>query len=631
MINQQGDQESKWLCCDDGTGKNIYYINREDGSRLRSEPAEYLPEAFSNGMKRYYFRGSCTRCRKKEFPTLLSMNKRSILFSVNLCQACIHATTIDISSLSGPDAGDIIFNKHENITPFNLYRDLRNSMIDKERLQKLLLRAQEARRGLQIDLKLHRDSQLHSRMREIARQYGVFSGRYLSWGLGKVYDEYFGEVNNNDIPHGRGMRIFADKSMYIGNWKDGLRHTSGVGVWIRPDGYDYEGSWISDMKHGHGVLKYPNGDRYDGEFARDLEHGNGTILYVDGTTFEGRFRFGKRDGPGVLTKLDGTSTKDHYRDYVVIYNEKPLIKIMKEYDESAVTDELYQPESLFDLTNQKLSYVIRTAKIKISPSWIRQRMPDHLKPPFAEYFLKSRHPLPSDGVIAAVRDKAFVNSEQVSIGNVRFHLPDIETLIFFQSANSQLTSLRLIALKLDAQSIALLCQHVNRGLWMNLQLLDLSYNRMDVSSIRIVVQTCSQRKISALKLAYCNILANSAFAIASILRDDVNIKDLDISFNNIKGAGAEALAEALINNSSLESLNLRGNDIGTTGGSAFADLLLSNRTLKVLCLADNKVGPEIIGKISGRINGSIKDVMSSVRALEINIPARYEVMINREV
>ena len=125
----------------------------------------------------------------------------------------------------------------------------------------------------------------------------AYEGTYKSWGYAyDMFDEYYGDVNNKNEPHGLGVKWYADGSVYSGEWESGFRHTTGVGIWMRPDGSQYEGSWINDLKHGMGKQIFPDGSIYTGEFAKGLEHGAGKRTHTDGSKYEGKFRYGKKDG-----------------------------------------------------------------------------------------------------------------------------------------------------------------------------------------------------------------------------------------------------------------------------------------------------------------------------------------------
>mmetsp|Transcript_25897 Transcript_25897/g.58609 ORF Transcript_25897/g.58609 Transcript_25897/m.58609 type:complete len:80 (-) Transcript_25897:527-766(-) len=60
------------------------------------------------------------------------------------------------------------------------------------------------------------------------------------------------------------------------------------------------------------------------------------------------------------------------------------------------------------------------------------------------------------------------------------------------------------------------------------------------------------------------------------------------------------------------------------GGEALAECLRLNDTLKELCLADNNVGTEVAKLVVARCSGSVRDVMHSVRAAELLVPAIHE-------
>ena len=82
--------------------------------------------------------------------------------------------------------------------------------------------------------------------------------------------------------------------MYIGEYKDGLRH-------------------------GKGTLYYLNGDiKYEGDFVNDKFEGNGKYILEDGEYYIGQFKNGKRHGKGIEYYEDGNIEYDG--DWV---NDKP--------------------------------------------------------------------------------------------------------------------------------------------------------------------------------------------------------------------------------------------------------------------------------------------------------------------
>lgn len=68
----------------------------------------------------------------------------------------------------------------------------------------------------------------------------------------------------------------------MGEFKHGKRN--GVGLWKSGDNdFDsYQGEYVDDKKHGHGIYRWHNGATYEGEFREDVKHGKGTIIYENG-------------------------------------------------------------------------------------------------------------------------------------------------------------------------------------------------------------------------------------------------------------------------------------------------------------------------------------------------------------
>ena len=55
--------------------------------------------------------------------------------------------------------------------------------------------------------------------------------------------------------------------MYIGTWKNGLRHGQGKQYW--PDGSIYIGQWVNSLATGKGRLYHSDGDVYEGDWLED--------------------------------------------------------------------------------------------------------------------------------------------------------------------------------------------------------------------------------------------------------------------------------------------------------------------------------------------------------------------------
>jgi hypothetical protein len=56
---------------------------------------------------------------------------------------------------------------------------------------------------------------------------------------------------------------------------------SGKGTYTWPDGGEYYGDYVNNIKEGRGVFKWPNGREFDGPFANGKPHGVGTLTVGD--------------------------------------------------------------------------------------------------------------------------------------------------------------------------------------------------------------------------------------------------------------------------------------------------------------------------------------------------------------
>ena len=53
--------------------------------------------------------------------------------------------------------------------------------------------------------------------------------------------------------------------------------------------------------HGKGLYRWPDGNEYEGEYIFNIKEGNGIFRWKDGRIYEGSFEKGKPHGKGKLT------------------------------------------------------------------------------------------------------------------------------------------------------------------------------------------------------------------------------------------------------------------------------------------------------------------------------------------
>ena len=665
------EDEGVWegICIDDGTGLNVFYLASDGKTKLDS-----LPEGFSScrverletDEQRFYYRGLCTRCGKKGGPVVLSLGSHLKVFSLNLCEACVLTTTPGISRLRGH--GDEVWANNID-TPKNFYADLIKQSVSEKRNSNLLCRAIEAKYYLSRESKTRRNNDRKLLVMSRAADRNVKKGQVACWGSNEVFDEYFGKLNSGGEPEGYGVMFYSDGSTYCGGWRDGLWHISDgttMGQWKSTLETMYEGTFLFGLKHGRGKQTFIDGSYYEGEFAKGFEHGSGRIVYPDGTTFTGKFRFGRKDGPGELVTRERLMLeKGVFRDTGMPFQDAypPVVEELHYTDvqsiQSTGTTSLFDPESLLDLCCRAVSRNLQEPKThgqsdvnptrgggfgkkalrkngtilpydcaRLIPNYLKQRLSvcyvDESSvdkgigsPEFRQFLLNT--------------DIGFTLMDELDCGGVKMESADVAVLAVIQGANRPLKSLKLVSTKLGAVAINNLMNHLQARLWPDLQKLDLSFNLMEMSSLKSIFDTLPfVYSLREIKLAGCGIRPAGAAVIASFLSTNDFVETLDLAFNVVEANGAEALARALeTGNNTLKSLSLRRNNIGMAGGEAFIRVLKNNGNIEQLCLADNQIGPDLSSAIGGRLHSSVGKVLKSTCADQLRIPPKYLKLLER--
>ena len=152
---------------------------------------------------------------------------------------------------------------------------------------------------------------------------------------GQVAGDYDGEINNKNLPHGKGKCIFEDGLVYNGSWVNGKRE--GARKMTFPNKDYYEGEWKNDAPNGkgehfiggeyyegdfvegnrHGKGKYiwiKENTKYVGEFVDNLKHGLGIFYDENDSVYEGNWSEDKRYGTGKITLKDGSSMSGFFND-----------------------------------------------------------------------------------------------------------------------------------------------------------------------------------------------------------------------------------------------------------------------------------------------------------------------------
>ena len=117
---------------------------------------------------------------------------------------------------------------------------------------------------------------------------------------------YYGEVNEDQVPHGKGQFLYSDGKKFAGTFKDGAPFD---GYGTLKDFYSgvYTGGVKEGLKHGQGTLLTVSNKRYTGDFQYGTFYGQGKLTWPNGATFEGSFQFGGFHGPGKMTWSEGAT------------------------------------------------------------------------------------------------------------------------------------------------------------------------------------------------------------------------------------------------------------------------------------------------------------------------------------
>lgn len=194
--------------------------------------------------------GKCIRCKAKN-PSIVLIYNNEIAYHLNLCQKCLLNTTPGIKKLK--KNGDAIWLSNID-TPKTLYYNLKKASLDENREKNIIKRSIKARICTQNESKNRRNIDRTYIIKDKASKYNIYIGTHISWGDSKIFDEYYGEINENNQPHGYGIKFYSNKSIYIGGWRDGIQHNSDNRISKYMSSVaEYSGSFKYGLKHGKGM------------------------------------------------------------------------------------------------------------------------------------------------------------------------------------------------------------------------------------------------------------------------------------------------------------------------------------------------------------------------------------------
>jgi hypothetical protein len=81
---------------------------------------------------------------------------------------------------------------------------------------------------------------------------------------------------------------------------------------------------VNGKMHGKGLYKWPNGGEYYGDYVNNIKEGFGIFRWNNGKTYEGEFKNGKPNGMGKL--------KTHKREMEVEFKDGKLISNVQDLE-----------------------------------------------------------------------------------------------------------------------------------------------------------------------------------------------------------------------------------------------------------------------------------------------------------
>ncbi|KAL3040511.1 hypothetical protein OYC64_011515 [Pagothenia borchgrevinki] len=158
-----------------------------------------------------------------------------------------------------------------------------------------------------------------------------------------------------------------------------------------------------------------------------------------------------------------------------------------------------------------------------------------------------------------------------------------------ESPDCRLKTLRLWGCSLSEISCSALISALKSNI--HLRDLDLSWNTLQDSGVKLLRDLLESPdcRLEALRLRECRLTEISCSALASALKSNIHLRDMDLSGNALQDSGVELRDLLESPDCRLEALNLSGCRLTEISCSALISALKSNIHLRVLDLSNNEL------------------------------------------
>uniref|UniRef100_A0A672QYG5 NACHT domain-containing protein n=1 Tax=Sinocyclocheilus grahami TaxID=75366 RepID=A0A672QYG5_SINGR len=141
----------------------------------------------------------------------------------------------------------------------------------------------------------------------------------------------------------------------------------------------------------------------------------------------------------------------------------------------------------------------------------------------------------------------------------------------------------------------------------NLKELNMNNNNLQDSGVKLLCTGLENIKceLEILSLRKCGLTEESCSALATVLRSNSSLKELDMSNNNLQDSGVKKLQNGLEDtNCALQKLSLRKCGLTEESCSALATVLRSNSSLKELDLSNNNLQDSGVKKLQNGLENT---------------------------
>jgi hypothetical protein len=200
-----------------------------------------------------------------------------------------------------------------------------------------------------------------------------------------------------------------------------------------------------------------------------------------------------------------------------VFHEKPVPDVSEEQEdeEDDGSKNYFEPRSLMAIGVSAVAKGMHSHRHLLPTQLVHARLADYMKPLVAREFLEIIRPLGDRAFKHQCPSVAFRSPDTIRFSSIKFINRDMDSLLYFISANAALTALHLTYNNLDPMSLDMVSRRLGVRTWPALATVDLSFNKMDLTGLQNLLNGLeASPSVCIVKLAGCKINANGAHIIS---------------------------------------------------------------------------------------------------------------------